>query len=196
MSSRVLKILAGFGGLFLALLLWDLVRFGLTCAEFGKKAGLGFSQLDERPGPDEALVVLTGDRQRIPKALELLQARNSPVLIISGAAKGMKLTDLINAQRGTIENISPLWSKIHLETNSTSTIENAIEVKKIFSKSPAIKRLVLITSDYQMERASEIFQRFIKDQESETYAVATDSSLAGKFFYEYWKWVAYRFSFY
>lgn len=206
MFGRSLKFLAILGGLFVFLTLWDFFRFADRCAQYGRAATVGLKQAPPSPPEEEVLVVLTGDRNRIPQALALLEVRHSPVLIISGAGKGASLTDLVNAQRGTISNIQPLWGKLEVESNSTSTLENAIEVKKLL-KDRKSNRLILITSDYHMERALQIFRSFFHQQEIVPFSVGSEltqwswdqvpsiPAAVWKFFYEYWKWVAYRFSF-
>lgn len=109
--------------------------------------------------PDEGIVVLTGDRNRIRPALELLVQRGSQFLVISGIGKGATLTDLINAQTASAIDLKPIWEKIILEAQATSTIENAIECSKIL-RTKKVTRVILVTSDYHMSRSLALFQRF------------------------------------
>ncbi len=154
--------------------------------------------------PNEAIVVLTGDRYRIPKAIDLLRIRQSPLLIISGAGKGATLTDLVNQQGGAAANIHETWKKIVVESNSVSTIENARESGKIL-KPKGIHRIILVTSEYHMRRASEIFHRVLPSMEIIDYPIASDVSkisteisertFTGVLFFwiEFWKTILYRF---
>jgi len=109
--------------------------------------------------PDEGIVVLTGDRNRIRVAIDLLVQRGEQFLIISGIGKGATLTDLINAQTASIIDLKAIWEKIILESQSTSTIENAIECAKIL-RTKKVTRVILVTSDYHMSRSLALFKKF------------------------------------
>jgi len=109
--------------------------------------------------PNEGMVVLTGDRNRIRVAMELLLQRGSQFLIISGIGKGATLTDLINAQTLGSLDLKTIWEKTILEAQSTSTIENAIECSKIL-RSKKVTRVILVTSDYHMSRSLALFKKF------------------------------------
>lgn len=111
------------------------------------------------PHPDEGIVVLTGDRNRIRVAINLLVQRGDQFLIISGIGKGATLTDLINAQTASIIDLKAIWEKIILESQSTSTIENAIECAKIL-RTKKVTRVILVTSDYHMSRSLALFKKF------------------------------------
>jgi uncharacterized SAM-binding protein YcdF (DUF218 family) len=127
---------------------------------------------------EEAIVVLTGDRYRIPKALELLHTRKSPLLIISGAAKGITLIELVNQQLEATINIHEIWKKIVLESNSSSTIENALESAKIV-KERGVHRIILVTSEFHMHRSAKIFHQVLPEIETIEYPVASDFSHLG-----------------
>jgi uncharacterized SAM-binding protein YcdF (DUF218 family) len=185
----------------------DFRRFARSCAEYGESAQKGLGLLTSFPvSPTEAIVVLTGDRYRIPRALEALRLRGSPLLIISGAGRGISLTELVNQQRDATINIHEIWKKIILESNSQSTIENAEESAKIVVKNK-IDRIILATSEYHMLRSVTIFRRVMPDVEIIEYPVASDLTIPNhafsqrtlnglwNFWVEYWKLFLYKFYF-
>ena len=131
--------------------------------------------------PDEGIVVLTGDRNRIGLALELLALRGSQFLIISGTGKGATLTDLINTQKASSLDLKAIWEKIILEAQSTSTIENAIECSKIL-RTKKVTRVILVTSDYHMSRSLALFKKFSPEVDYVVYPTISEftEALEGK----------------
>ena len=185
------------------LILWDVARFAHRVRDYGTHAQKGPAQLTSEVDEKEAIVVLTGDNRRILKALELMQSRDSPTLIISGTDPRATLTDLVNQQGASSVNLRDHWDRITLEPQSTTTIENARESAKIL-KSRAIARVILVTSDYHMHRALAIFHAVWPEVDFETYAVPSTvteirfspsrQTLDGisRFLVEYVKYLAYR----
>lgn len=174
----------------LVIFLWDLYAFSRTCDQW---ADVGRSGTYALPpvSSHEAIVVLTGDRRRIPKALELLRSRGSPLLLISGTGKGISLTELVNQQGDSAVKIHEHWEKIVLEDKSTSTIQNARNSSKVLHEK-GVKRIILVTSEYHMNRSLMIFKKAVPDAEIFAYPVASDysqKSLTGLWFFwlEYWK---------
>lgn len=160
---------------------WDISRF----IERYESEARATVPLPKETSLSEAIVVLTGDKGRIPKALELLRERGSPLLIISGVGKGASLVDVINNQGGAAGNIRELWNRIELESKSQSTVENVYESGKILLEKK-IMRVILVTSDYHMPRAFGIFRRVLPQEEIYSYPTKSESS----FWYnwnEYWK---------
>lgn len=153
------------------------------------------------PGAREMIVVLTGDRTRIPKAFELLRHRGSEVLLISGAGRGITLTELINQQGDSATSIHTIWEKILLESHSSSTIENALASAAIIREHHP-QRVFLITSDYHMLRAARIFKDVLPDQSFVEYPVTSGligpwlvTEKVARFIWivglEYWKYRLY-----
>ena len=128
-------------------------------AQSKERAGSHRAVIIDTLNSDTGLVVLTGDRKRIKVALELLIQKEGQFLIISGIGKGATLTDLINAQTESPIDLKIIWEKIILESQSTSTIENAIECAKIL-RSKKVTRVILVTSDYHMSRSLALFKKF------------------------------------
>jgi vancomycin permeability regulator SanA len=141
----------------------------------------------------EALVVITGDRNRIPKALELLQSRPQSWLLISGISKRTSLSEVASLSEDSLKNDVRLWERIVVDSNATSTVENAEETEKVLS-TRSIDHMILITSDYHMLRALAVFKRWVSAQVT-PYAVSSEL-VPFKFLTEYWKWVAFRLNIY
>ncbi len=163
-------LLIGIVGAFL----FDFTRFMNACRRYDERARLGPSQLTQPATDKEAIVVLTGDQDRIARAIELLRLRGSPILVISGTAKGATLTDLVNQQGGASKNIHEVWNKIILESESRSTSENAYQTGLILQKL-GFQRVVLVTSDYHMYRAQRIFRRVLPGFEILEYPIASEA---------------------
>ncbi|MBI1862385.1 MAG: YdcF family protein [Deltaproteobacteria bacterium] len=154
----------------------------------------------DHPGT-EGIIVLTGDRTRIPKSFELLKRRKSEWLLISGAGRGITLTEVVNQQGDSANSIHELWERIILESRSTTTIENGLESTEIIqTRKP--NRVILVTSDYHMPRAATIFRDLMPQTEILEFPVS--SGLMGPHFIserlprllwilglEYWKYRLY-----
>jgi uncharacterized SAM-binding protein YcdF (DUF218 family) len=201
---KTVKVLAVMGALASLFILQDFIRFALACRSYGKLAQTEEAQLKPlQPNESEALVVLTGDRARIPRALELLKKRPQSWLLISGVSKKTSLAEVVSYQSGGLTGDANLWDRVILDTNATSTVENAEETEKIL-KAKKAQQMVLITSDYHMERALRIFKRWVS-VDIKPYAVSSEltggnpvdwPAAVAKFLFEYWKWVAFRFDIY
>jgi len=155
-------------------------------------------EIGKRVSASEAIVVLTGDKRRIPKAVELLRARKSPKLLISGVYKGVTLSAIINAQEGSSTNVQEIWKHIILESKSTSTIGNAKESGKVLKKNQ-ITRVILVTSDFHMMRSLILFKRISPWVEYIPYPVVYEIEgieSFGRVFLEYWKFVLLKYYFY
>lgn len=151
----------------------------------------------------EAIVVLTGDRGRIPEAVELLRLRGSQLLLISGTGKGVSKKALVNQQGDAATQIHKTWEKIILESKSGSTIENAQQTGKIL-ESKLVRHVVLVTSDYHMPRSMRVFNVVYPSVDYWAYPVESDvaefSELNGhqkfnatwKLAAEYWKYFVFR----
>ena len=173
-------------------------RYVRDYREYSARASLGAKQLKSKTQSDEMLVVLTGDKGRIPAALELLRSRGTPHLLISGTGKGMTLTELINSQSEASPYVQAIWEKIILDSKSTSTIENALEAEKFF-KSHKVKKVILITSDYHLSRSLALFKKLAPGVEYFPYAVPSEFTEiwngnlerfvegVSKFVVEFWK---------
>lgn len=101
----------------------------------------------------DAIVVLTGGKGRIPEGIALLRAGKGKVLIISGVASEVSADSIFRGKLTQGE-----LAGVILEKRSTSTYENAVEVRKL-ALARGFKSVVLITSVYHMKRAAYIFSQ-------------------------------------
>lgn len=119
------------------------------------------------PGAD-AIVVLTGGRGRTDEGLTLLRKGASRLLILSGVHQDADLDSIFLNRVNNVER-----TKILLEKNSTSTFENALEVKKLVSER-GVTSIVLITSGYHIKRAHYTFRKVLPaDIRIDAYSVST-----------------------
>lgn len=180
----------GLGGPLL-LLAVDFAWFWMSCRAYTQSALRGTGIELVAATPQEAIVVLAGDSNRIPMALRLLRERNGPLVLLSGVEPGIPLVEIVNSQGSSTVDIHKTWERIVTESRSRTTIENAEEAAPIL-KEKQITRIILVTSDYHMPRAKKIFQKTIPEMELYEYPVASDFSelhFSGmrKFFAEFWK---------
>jgi hypothetical protein len=180
-------------------LTWDFFRFASRYTHYHEMALAGVEQLTLPPNPKEVIVVVTGDMGRIPRALELLKIRGSSRLIISGAAPGVRLADLVTQQGASTANLTQIWDKITLESRAASTVENALYTREELQDALP-DQLILVTSDYHMERSLAVFRSVFPGTAIFPYSVAsTWSGRASLHFFwktgsEYWKSLVYRLS--
>jgi uncharacterized SAM-binding protein YcdF (DUF218 family) len=96
----------------------------------------------------DAIIVLTGGRNRISEAVKILENGVSDLLFISGVAKDISLKEIQN-----INKISLLPNKkITIGHNASNTVENAVETTEWIKKTN-IKSIRLVTSNYHIMRS-------------------------------------------
>ncbi len=122
----------------------------LTCVAIG---GMAFkfstpSQCNEIL-PDDSIFVLTGDMRRIPFAMRKLRTYPNTDLYIIGAGDD-----------GSYE----INRRVTIESESESTYQNALAIKKIATRT-GLDRIVLITTEDHMNRARHLIQHEIPDSE-------------------------------
>lgn len=100
--------------------------------------------------PTEAIVVLTGGRNRIDEGIYLLKSGIGQRLFISGVSKKTTMFDIENKTH--IKNFNR--SRVELGYDAENTIGNAAEIKQWVEKNK-ISSLRLVTSNYHMPRAME-----------------------------------------
>ena len=103
----------------------------------------------------DAIVVLTGGIGRVEEGALLLLNGRAQYLILSGVNKGSDLKSILFKTGLNIDA-----SKVILETNSTSTYENAVEAAKII-RHKNFKNIILVTSHYHIKRAFYTFRKII-----------------------------------
>lgn len=100
----------------------------------------------------QAIVVLTGGRNRISEAIKLLNQGLADKLFISGVEKNTSLKDICD-----MHDIPMPEKQVLLEKKSTNTIENAIETHAWLKKN-SISSIRLVTSNYHLPRSIQEFQ--------------------------------------
>lgn len=98
--------------------------------------------------PTEAIIALTGGRNRIAEAVKLLNEGKADKLFISGVNKS---TDLKAIQKRQALKIAT-DREISLGNRATNTVENAIETKQWLEKNH-VKSIRLVTSNYHIPRS-------------------------------------------
>ena len=98
--------------------------------------------------PTEAIIALTGGRNRIAEAVRLLNQGKAEKLFISGVNKATDLKAI--QERQDLEITTD--REIALGTEATNTVENAIETKEWLEKNH-IKSIRLVTSNYHIPRS-------------------------------------------
>ncbi|MBI5598356.1 MAG: YdcF family protein [Deltaproteobacteria bacterium] len=112
----------------------------------------------EARGKADAIVVLTGGLGRTEVGLKLLSSGTAGLMILSGVHEDAELESIFfNKKLSENDKLN-----IILEKKSRSTIENAIEVRRIFEEK-GYRSMVLITSAYHMKRALYLFRRIMPD---------------------------------
>lgn len=190
MPLKVLKGFAFLGVLFLAMLFYDGIQFARSCRALHQQAQLSIKQLEGDSDYPYTFVVLTGDRVRIPEALSLIKAFPRSQLLISGLSKKTNLTEIAELSPEEYRLDTDLWKRVVVESESTSTVQNAQETQK-YLRAHEIHEIVLITSDYHLTRSLAIFDKWVS---AEVIPYAVSSDWPARAFLEYWKWVAYRFN--
>jgi uncharacterized SAM-binding protein YcdF (DUF218 family) len=118
-------------------------------------AGAAIPHLNARelPGPQaeraDALLVLTGDENRIPEGYRAWREGKAGELYILGVGAGAKLERVLPGRPA----LSPAdLRKLHIEGWSENTLENAFSAKGLVAER-GFRKVILVTSDYHMPRA-------------------------------------------
>lgn len=111
----------------------------------------------------DAIVVVSGDSDRMKHAVDLYKSRLANKLILSGAAQegftSNALAMQLEASRSGIPN-----EAIILEERAVNTYENALFTREIV-KSQGLKNLILVSSPYHQRRAYETFNYVLGDED-------------------------------
>lgn len=99
----------------------------------------------------DAIVVLTGGKNRLAEAMRLYNADLADVLIISGVAEHVTLSQLEQQNHVVIKH-NP--EQVILGNEATNTIENAIEISEAVRRNN-VASLRLVTSYYHMPRSEQ-----------------------------------------
>lgn len=96
----------------------------------------------------DAIIVLTGGRNRITEAVKLFNKQQAKYLFISGVAKDVTLENIKNTQGLKINNTQ----NIAIGHNADNTVENATETNEWIKKNN-IRSIRLVTSNYHIYRS-------------------------------------------
>lgn len=118
----------------------------------------------------EAIVVLTGGRNRIAEAIKVYNKGVSQKLFISGVEKNTSLEAISQRQAVTFPTEK---NAVLLEKQSTNTIENAIQTQA-WLKENDIKSIRLVTSNYHIPRSLQEFQHQNPNLKIVTHPVYSD----------------------
>ena len=119
----------------------------------------------------DAVVVLTGGKGRLSKAIKIFSEIDSKTLFISGAGESSSIESIFSKE--DLAQVDPM--KIVLEKDSKSTYENAVHAKQ-YVLEHQVASFVLVTSNYPMKRALLIFQKTFPDNiDVIPYAIESDN---------------------
>ncbi len=129
---------------------------GLVFAIIWLGGFITFHRLIRSYQPDEtintdAIVVLTGGRNRVAEAMRLYNKGLAKILIISGVGENITL-DQLERENHVVVAHAP--GQVILGNEATNTIENAIEVSEAIRRNNAAS-VRLVTSYYHMPRSAQ-----------------------------------------
>ena len=119
----------------------------LWCSGFAVFDGFA-RQASADPGEAEGIVVLTGGAERLDTGLRLLLEGRAPVLLVSGAGRGLDLAELSRRVPLSPEQAA----HVTFGRMATSTLGNATETAA-WARAHGITRLIVVTAGYHMPRA-------------------------------------------
>ncbi len=99
----------------------------------------------------DAIVVLTGGKNRILESFNLFNNEMADILIISGVSDNVSLKELQRQNKTVITNNS---DKIFIGREAATTYQNAIEVSEIIRRNN-VRSVRLVTSYYHIPRSKE-----------------------------------------
>ena len=106
----------------------------------------------------DAIIVLTGGRNRISEAAKLYNADLAKHMFISGVAKDITLENIQNTQHIKIKESKT----VEIGYNAANTVENANETKEWVRKNN-INSIRLVTSNYHIFRSLIEFRKHLSD---------------------------------
>jgi uncharacterized SAM-binding protein YcdF (DUF218 family) len=138
----------------------------------------------------DSIVVLTGDKFRISKGMEILSNGIGEKLLLSGVNKNI---ELIN-----IKNEFPKYNNffdccVDIDNISSNTFENSRETFLWLEKNK-YNSLLIVSSDYHMPRVKIEFERFFKTENTYYHSINSNNDVdvigkIKKLFLEYVKYM-------
>ena len=119
-----------------------------------------FKLFDRRP---DLIVVFTGDKGRIPKALEMAKRYNQPRIFITGVSSKNSiktLLDPIDKGEGLDRNF------LYIDYFARNTFENALATYRYIQNHQVIQKVLIISHDYHIMRIKKIMEAIQNPQEN------------------------------
>lgn len=137
---------------------------GLTLAALGLAGFFWFAAIVVSGYPvsnetADGIVVLTGGRDRIQLAVEILEQKRARRLLISGVHPA---TTAVDIQRATETNPGLFACCVDLGHQAETTIGNALEAD-IWARANRFESLIVVTSAYHMPRALAELERSLPE---------------------------------
>ena len=120
--------------------------FGLGFVWFATRVALSDAPVDPRA---DAIVVLTGGRDRVQGGVELLEEGRGRRLLISGVHPSTRAEDI---QRATVGGHALFACCVDLGHRAETTVGNALEVAD-WTRANGFSSLIVVTSAYHMPRS-------------------------------------------
>ncbi|MCA1909112.1 MAG: YdcF family protein [Magnetospirillum sp.] len=135
--------------------------------------------IDDQTSHTDAIVVLTGGRDRLTTGLDLLEAGLSQRLFISGVYKGVDLAEILYLGRGH----PGLKDAVVLGYAADDTVGNAVETAQ-WASEQNLRSLRLVTGAYHMPRALAEFRHALPGIRLVAHPVFPDHVKSR----EWWRW--------
>ena len=135
--------------------------------------------VDDQTSHTDAIVVLTGGRERLTTGLDLLEAGLSQRLFISGVYKGVDLAEIIQLGRGH----AGLKDAVVLGYAADDTVGNAAETA-LWTTEHNLRSLRIVTGAYHMPRALAEFRHALPEITLIAHPVFPDQVKSR----EWWRW--------
>lgn len=111
----------------------------------------------------DAIIVLTGGKERIAEGINLLNHKYAPKLLISGVGKETKVEAVVRQQKLSVKELKGIdYSKIYVGHEAINTIGNARETAE-WVKQNNVKSIILTTANYHMPRALVEFRKHMPE---------------------------------
>ena len=110
-----------------------------------------------RVGNVDLIAVLTGGQRRLKEATGFLMQGQGKYLFISGVARGSDVNEIFTANKVEVPPES-LRNQIYLGEEAESTVDNAVEVRRI-SEQLGVSSVLLVTSSYHLQRARWLIEK-------------------------------------
>lgn len=150
---------------------------------FGGMTGFIYSTATLKPQntdkKTDAIVILTGGRNRINSGLEILSKNGSANIFISGVNENVSIDEIRKMYRG--EKRLPECC-ISLGYRARNTMNNAIESRE-WLEDMHFSSIRLVTSDYHMPRALIEFRHAMPELEIIRHPVTEDGGHSANFWY-------------